>query len=217
MTIWQSVAFGTATPLCVRPKVHSTSTCRVRARASATSPITDLAVQEQTLLAACDGYVRNITRPDAKQVSDALFATEKSAKKAKVRVTDDSIRGTRWRLILAAGQKGLFKDLYFPVHVEATWGERFVNSVYLGPGKFVIEGPARWVEKTSTLEFTFCDATATLGPLKWEGKDLDKEGSTLEGRTAKKLPFFKFFYVTDELAAARGRSGGLALWYRVNE
>jgi hypothetical protein len=33
-------------------------------------------------------------------------------------------------------------------------------------------------------------------------------------RDAKKLPFFLYSYIDDEIVVARGRSGGLAIWER---
>jgi hypothetical protein len=35
-----------------------------------------------------------------------------------------------------------------------------------------------------------------------------------EDLSTAQLPFFAFFLVTDDLIAARGRGGGLALWFR---
>lgn len=215
-----SCATGFAAPvlLGVRPKFRQTSTCHLVPSCIAPASYSEqLSAAKVTLLEACDGYIKGGSRPQAKKVSEALVATAKASRKSKGTVDSELIRSGKWRLILAAEQQGMLKDFYFPFHVEAVWGDRFVNTVLLGPGKFVIEGPARWVPEKSILEFTFSDVTVSLGPLKFERKGLDKEGSTLEGRTAKTLPFFSFFLADNEVAGARGRSGGLALWRRISE
>jgi len=174
---------------------------------------------ESVLLAASRAYINSDTeRPPAAAVSAALrsIAVRRRSSTDTSEYAPSSVLDGRWRLIFSASKRtGLFRDLYFPVHVRASWGDdRFVNSVLFGPIEFQLSGPCRWVDKHSRLEFTFCDALLKLGSLQWSFNDLDKDGSTLEGRTVKTLPFFTFVFVNQHLAAARGRSGGLAVWYR---
>ena len=54
-----------------------------------------------------------------------------------------------------------------------------------------------------------------LGPFDGVFNGLDKEGYSLKGCTAKKLPFFTFCCIRDDIAVGRGRSGGMALYGRV--
>lgn len=178
---------------------------------------------ESVLLAASRAYIdRSGVRPSAAAVSSALrsLAVNKRSNSETSELPPSSVLTGRWRLIFSASKRtGLFRDLYFPVHVCASWQDnRFINTVFLSPLlQFQLSGPSRWVDKHSRLEFTFCDALLKLGSLEWSFKDLDKDGSTLEGRTVKTLPFFTFVFVNQHLAAARGSSGGLAVWYREEE
>lgn len=174
---------------------------------------TKLATLTATLCEAGTAYIRGDARPRAGIVAEALSEAEKSARRARLDVDDTFITSGRWRLIFSANEKRAF---YFPVLVEACWSDnRFINTVRLGPAEFVLSGPCQWLPKRNRLEFTFCEARLKCGPLKWSGDGLDKEGSSLEGRT--KLPFFSFFLANDKLAGARGQGGGLAYWTRVVE
>lgn len=68
------------------------------------------------------------------------------------------------------------------------------------------------------MEFTFSKMAVKIGPIKpFVFDDIDREGGTLESRTAKTLPFFTFFYARNNLMAARGRTGGVALFQRVED
>lgn len=86
--------------------------------------------------------------------------------------------------------------------------KRIENGVYLGPiGQLTFEGRLSW--KKRILAFIFENLRIKVGPLQplqiSLGKKEDKEPST-------KDPFFIWFYVDEEIAVARGRSGGTAFW-----
>lgn len=177
-----------------------------------------------TLRQAAAAYVSRSARPSSSLVSDALVTTERNARRLRTPVDGESLRG-QWRLVLTRAVKPrapLPEALYFPVDARATFsgdGEgpiRFDNCVRLGnAARLTLTGPARWTAARSLLAFTFTEVAVRLGPLRWSRSGLDKEGDTLEGRKDGTLPFFTFFLVTGEIAAARGRSGGLALWARL--
>lgn len=88
--------------------------------------------------------------------------------------------------------------------------KRIENGVYLGPiGQLTFEGRLSW--KSRILSFIFENLRIKVGPLNpleiSLGKQDDREPST-------KDPFFIWFYVDEEIAVARGKSGGTAFWCR---
>lgn len=88
--------------------------------------------------------------------------------------------------------------------------KRIENGVYLGPiGSLTFEGRFSW--KNRILAFIFECIRIKIGPLNpFEislGQNQDREPNT-------KDPFFIWFYIDEEIAVARGRSGGTAFWCR---
>lgn len=132
----------------------------------------------------------------------------------------------QWRLVLTADRDGrnlITKALYFPLRAQQTFlkeerreeeGGVFDNGVFLfgGWAWFRVVGPFRWVRKGNRLEFCVNRIKIKVGGWQWSK---EQEGEGLEGKTAKTLPFFKFFAIRKDVAAARGRTGGLALYTRV--
>ncbi|XP_027342308.1 uncharacterized protein LOC113855057 isoform X1 [Abrus precatorius] len=120
--------------------------------------------------------------------------------------------GRTWMLIFTA-EKQLKGGRYFPLTAVQRFdaaAKRIENGVYLGPiGQLTFEGRLSW--KNRILAFIFENLLIKVGPLKplqiSLGKKEDKEPST-------KDPFFIWFYVDEEIAVARGRSGGTAFWCR---
>ncbi|KAK7251710.1 hypothetical protein RIF29_35140 [Crotalaria pallida] len=120
--------------------------------------------------------------------------------------------GRTWMLIFTA-EKQYNGGRYFPLTAVQRFdaaGKRIENGVYLGPiGQLTFEGRFSW--KKRILAFIFENLRIKVGPLQplqiSLGKKEDKEPST-------KDPFFIWFYVDEEIAVARGRSGGTAFWCR---
>ncbi|KAJ1437819.1 hypothetical protein SESBI_03239 [Sesbania bispinosa] len=120
--------------------------------------------------------------------------------------------GRTWMLIFTA-EKKLKGGRYFPLTAVQRFdaaAKRIENGVYLGPiGQLTFEGRISW--KNRILAFIFENLRIKIGPLKplqiSLGKKEDKEPNT-------KDPFFIWFYVDEEIAVARGRSGGTAFWCR---
>ncbi|XP_020220307.1 uncharacterized protein LOC109803239 [Cajanus cajan] len=120
--------------------------------------------------------------------------------------------GRTWMLIFTA-EKQLKGGRYFPLTAIQRFdaaAKRIENGVYLGPiGQLTFEGRLSW--KKRILAFVFENLRIKVGPLNplqiSLGKKEDKEPST-------KDPFFIWFYVDEEIAVARGRSGGTAFWCR---
>ncbi|KAI3463744.1 hypothetical protein Pfo_020407 [Paulownia fortunei] len=120
--------------------------------------------------------------------------------------------GRTWMLIFTA-EKKLARGKYFPITAVQRFdaaGKRIENGVYLGPlGCLTFEGRFSW--KKRILAFIFERIQIKIGPLNpfeisFKGKDEREPGN--------KDPFFIWFYIDDEIAVARGRSGGTAFWVR---
>ena len=87
---------------------------------------------------------------------------------------------------------------------------------------FTVVGPFKWDLKSSICAF---QPTATRlawnKDLKWEFPITEKNDEPpkplFEETKVSKLPFFKFILVDDAVAVAQGRSGGVALWARIEE
>lgn len=122
--------------------------------------------------------------------------------------------GRTWMLIFTA-EKGLGRGRYFPItaiqRFDAT-AKRIENGVYLGPlGFLTFEGPFSW--KNRILAFVFERLRIKLGP--FDPFDISIKGKDERVPSNKdKDPFFIWFYIDEEIAVARGRSGGTAYWVR---
>ncbi|KAH7549242.1 hypothetical protein JRO89_XS13G0003600 [Xanthoceras sorbifolium] len=118
--------------------------------------------------------------------------------------------GRTWMLIFTA-ENQLKSGRYFPITAVQRFdaaGKRIENGVYLGPiGRLTFEGRFNW--KKRILAFIFERIRIKIGFLKpieiSFGQKEDREPST-------KDPFFIWFYIDEEIAVARGRSGGTAFW-----
>lgn len=87
---------------------------------------------------------------------------------------------------------------------------RIENGVYLGAvGSLTFEGRFSWENRI--LAFIFELVRIKVGPLKHLEISLGQKEDRLP---STKDPFFTWFYVDEELAVARGRSGGTAFWCR---
>ncbi|KAL9249170.1 hypothetical protein AKJ16_DCAP01063 [Drosera capensis] len=120
--------------------------------------------------------------------------------------------GRTWMLIFTA-EKNMKGGRYFPVTAVQRFdaaGKRIENGVYLGSVfSLTFEGRISWNKRI--LAFIFERIRIKIGPLQplevSLGKKDDREPST-------KDPFFIWFYVDEEIAVARGKSGGTAFWCR---
>ncbi|KAB2001356.1 hypothetical protein E1A91_D12G303900v1 [Gossypium mustelinum] len=120
--------------------------------------------------------------------------------------------GRTWMLIFTA-EKKLKGGRYFPLTAVQRFdaaGRRIENGVFLGPiGFLTFEGKFSW--KNRILSFIFERIRVKIGPFNpleiGLGQKDDREPNT-------KDPFFIWFYIDEEIAVARGRSGGTAFWCR---
>ncbi|GJX95844.1 hypothetical protein Tco_0351642 [Tanacetum coccineum] len=120
--------------------------------------------------------------------------------------------GKTWMLVYTA-QKGLKSGKFFPVTAVQRFdaaARRIENGVYLGPlGCLTFEGRFSW--KKRILAFVFELIRIKIGP--FNPLEINIKGSD-ESEPSTKNPFFIWFYIDEEIAVARGRSGGTAFWCR---
>ncbi|KAL8191727.1 hypothetical protein R6Q57_028458 [Mikania cordata] len=121
--------------------------------------------------------------------------------------------GRTWMLIFTA-QKGLKSGRYFPITAVQRFdaaARRIENGVYLGPlGCLTFEGRFSW--KKRILAFVFELIRIKIGP--FDPFEINIKGQDDESEPSTKNPFFIWFYIDEEIAVARGRSGGTAFWCR---
>jgi hypothetical protein len=175
---------------------------------------------------------RDSDRPAANVVVDALLQAEKTAKQQRLNYAFNSLVG-KWRLCFATGtrkakQRGgiiLGKGFYWPkftptyisfAQTTPTIGE-ISNQVQLGPVLLKLTGPAKYLGKKNLLAFDFTHIQISLfGRIVYNRPIRNPNAQTVDfdNQPISKLPFFAFFLVTENLIAARGRGGGLAIWLR---
>ena len=171
-------------------------------------------------------------RPEAKEVVKALLQAEKAAKQQKLVYPLESLFG-QWRLCFTAPKNAHFKSgvalgkgFYVPQIAPAqisfcssqNLGEAGItNSLQFGSLQLKLTGPARYLDKKNLLMFDFTQVEILLFNRAiysggFRGGKV-KEADFYE-RSVAKAPFFAFFRITEDLIAARGRGGGLALWVK---
>ncbi|GAV75396.1 hypothetical protein CFOL_v3_18875 [Cephalotus follicularis] len=153
-----------------------------------------------------------------KEVLSALYVIEK----AKIDPSGflDTLGGSKspgrtWMLIFTA-EKRYESGRYFPLTAVQRFdaaGRKIENGVFLGPiGFLTFEGRFSW--KNRVLAFIFERIRIKFGllnPLEISlGQKIGREPNT-------KDPFFVWFYVDEEIAVARGKSGGTAFWVRCHQ
>ncbi|MCU0540643.1 MAG: hypothetical protein MUE44_00470 [Oscillatoriaceae cyanobacterium Prado104] len=180
-------------------------------------------------------------KPSPNTVVEALLTAEKNAKKTKIRHAFQELIGT-WRLCFITGTKKtrqkagivLGAGRYIPewvakiqiaYSVPETVAEtpansetgKMENSVIVGAIELTLSGPAKFLPN-NILAFDFTRITVKLlGKTVYQGfihggEAREKEFFSLRvGQQA----FFAYFLIENEIIAARGRGGGLALWAKV--
>ncbi|MGH8001521.1 MAG: hypothetical protein ACREPR_19400 [Brasilonema sp.] len=176
-------------------------------------------------------------RPSGEVVVNALLQAEKAAKQQRLTYPFESLVG-QWRLCFATGTKkvrnkagivlgkGFYVPKLVPTHIsfnttqavdETPSREEIGNSVQVGPIVLQIKGPAQYLGKKNLLTFDFLQMQISLfGRVIYSGsiRGGKAQAEKFYSQSVSKLPFFAFFFVTEDFIAARGRGGGLALWIR---
>ncbi len=186
--------------------------------------------------AARNFQARSRQRPDQAALVKALLEAEQVAKQRHLTYPLEALMGD-WQLCFTAPNKphikagipvgkGFYTPYFVPAQIsflplESALADGSIaqigNQISLGPLQFRLTGPVRYPGKKNLLAFDFTQMQLSLGGRSLLQKPFrsGKAGNTSFAETPiAKLPFFAFFLVTDELIAARGRGGGLALWVR---
>ena len=175
--------------------------------------------------------------PSAEVIVNALLEAEKTAKLQKLNYPFESLGG-KWRLCFATGTKKvrnrggiiLGKGWYVPkltkIHLcfssteEQTLGKgEIANQVQLGGILLKLTGPIKYLGKKNLLAFDFTQMQISLFNWMFVNKQIRSgkvESGNFDNQPIAKLPFFAFFLITENLIAARGRGGGLALLIKEN-
>ncbi|MEH2423505.1 MAG: hypothetical protein V7K48_22105 [Nostoc sp.] len=175
------------------------------------------------------------TRPSAEILVNALLQAEKSAKQQRLTYPFESLLG-KWQLCFVTGTnkvrerggivlgKGFYVPKFITIHAsfntileqDSGRGE-IINQVEYGPLLLKLTGPVQYLSKKNLLAFDFNHMLISLfgrvvynRPIRF-GKVKTED---FYNQPIAKLPFFGFFLVTEDIIAARGRGGGLALWIR---
>ncbi|MDJ0729462.1 MAG: hypothetical protein QNJ33_05650 [Crocosphaera sp.] len=172
-------------------------------------------------------------KPPSDQLVIALVAAEKSSRQTKPNYTAQQLEGT-WRLCFITGTKQaqnragvvLRSGRYLPrwATIELTYHPdtpshpgTLENSIKFGALNLTLTGPAKFLPTKNILAFDFTQMSIALGHLNlYHGKIRGGKESEEKfyGEKLKKQAFFTYFLIEDNLIAARGRGGGLALWGR---
>jgi hypothetical protein len=171
-------------------------------------------------------------RPNKSELVSALQAAEVSTRTEKLAIPFASLIG-EWRLCFATGAnraKGgsvkLGQGYYVPKFIAAsitfasTDGSNLgtaTNQLTVGTVYIRFSGPCRYPGKKNLLVFDFTEVEVKiLGVKVYQGKIRSGKngGADFSTLSTAKLPFFAFFWAGKDSIAARGRSGGMALWCR---
>lgn len=184
------------------------------------------------------------SRPDGDTLVSALLELEKTSTQRPDDARFENLLGT-WRLGWITGTKrsqqragvvlgsGRYLPGFFQVFItyEATGAAsdrvqygRVENCVRVGGLTMKVTGPVGW-QKTregqrpkTLLAFDFTRLEASLlGVTVFNNfvRDGAAREATFQDKSIAQQAFFNYFYIGKEAIAARGRGGGLALWYAV--
>ncbi|MGB7441120.1 MAG: hypothetical protein WA919_08645 [Coleofasciculaceae cyanobacterium] len=181
-------------------------------------------------------------KPSPDSVVAALLTTEKTAKKNKQTYTYSQFLGS-WRLCFITGTKktrkragivlgaGRYLLSWVKIYLSYSANEqtnfqpeqlfatgRVQNLVQLGGLQLSLSGPVKFLLRKNILAFDFTHLTIRFfGAKLYEG--YIRNGKATEEifyeESVKKQAFFAYFLANNQVIAARGRGGGLALWGKV--
>jgi len=177
-------------------------------------------------------------RPSPEIVVKALLQAETTAKQQKLKYPVELLLG-EWRLCFVTGTRKLkprggialgkgfylpkFTKTYISFSVPLQQGQQssgraeISNKVQLNPVVLRLSGPMQYQDKKNLLAFDFTHMHISLfGKTVYNGgvRGGQTKAEDFYNQPIAKLPFFAFFLVTQDIIAARGRGGGLALWVR---
>ncbi|WP_438357541.1 hypothetical protein [Aphanothece sacrum] len=175
-------------------------------------------------------------QPPSETLTKALLDAEKTAKKVKPHYTPEQLQGT-WRLCFITGTKKAQKQAeivlksgrYLPswAKIELTYQTKnesifpeldtLTNSIECGGFHLILAGPAKFINIKNILAFDFTKLTLKFGGMTLYNGNIPS-GKQRENKfyhsSLSQQAFFSYFLIEDNLIAARGKGGGLALWGR---
>ncbi|MEX0271216.1 hypothetical protein AB3R30_18930 [Leptolyngbyaceae cyanobacterium UHCC 1019] len=195
-----------------------------------------------TLSQAATAFQGTGKRPKAQTVIAAMLEAEKVAKHQRIAYPLEALLGHwrlcfttlskvngRWRSLSTGESLQAAKGIYVPKIAQAQisfthpvesepnspTGE-IGNQIQVGSILFRLTGPFRYPGKKNLLMFDFNEVQFSVfgKPLYSGSFRSGTQTIAVEQQAIAKLPFFAFFLITENFIAARGRSGGLALWVR---
>ena len=175
-------------------------------------------------------------KPDSSDVAQALRETERSEKRSLSADAYPQLLGT-WRLVFVSKAKKpsgqwipswvqiqiTYKETTTPFKPVAVETPRFLGRVYnqvqIGVLKLTLSGPTAFNPANGILAFDFTRFTVELAERSLFSAPMG--GGTQREAEFYDLPlkqqaFFRFFWITPQGIAARGKGGGLALWAKNN-
>ena len=181
--------------------------------------------------------------PDPAQIVAALLKLEKDAKKKQINRSFTDLIGC-WNLRFITGTKKTRKKAgvilgegkYIPrfISIKITYEGnnssvllsdrqstdntgRVINSVQLASIKLSLTGPAKLLDRKSIMAFDFTTMKIVAFGLKlYDGyiRNGEAREANFYHQAIRKQAFFNYFYVSENVIAARGKGGGLAVWGR---
>ncbi len=171
--------------------------------------------------------------PSPSELVDALLAVEKMARKEKTSYSLEDLIGI-WRLRFITGTKKtrqkagivLGAGRYIPQFIQisiqyyrhnSTSAVRLENSVKLGFLTLSLTGPVKFLAPKNILVFDFTTITVrVLGVKLYDGyiRGGKEKEAEFEAEKIANQAFFVYFLIQNNLIAARGKGGGLALWIK---
>ncbi|MEA5536745.1 hypothetical protein [Crocosphaera sp. XPORK-15E] len=175
-------------------------------------------------------------KPSSEQAVMALVNAEKVSRKTKPLYTPSQLKGT-WRLCFITGTKqaqqrggmvlrsGRFLprwariELTYIPQIDGEFTERgtLENCIKLGGLELTLTGPAKFISPKNILAFDFTKMSLIIGGITlYNGKIRGgkKSEDKFQEIPLSKQAFFTYFLMENNLIAARGKGGGLALWGR---
>jgi hypothetical protein len=169
-----------------------------------------------------------LNKPNPQDVVNSLLILEKESKKGKINYKFEQLIGN-WRLYFVTGTKKVRKQggiilgagKYVPnfIQINITYSEdlKVKNKVKFGLLELTLTGPVKLLPETNILAFDF-----TKINIKFWGKNIYSgyirngaiKEKTFGQESIKKQAFFNYFLIEEQLIAARGKGGGLAIWIK---
>ena len=173
--------------------------------------------------------------PNSSKLVEALLDLEKSARKEKTHYSFSNLVGC-WNLRFITGTKKsrekagvvLGAGRYIPrlIKIQIIYHDdsdsalntgRVSNCVRFAFVNLSLTGPVKFISQKNILAFDFTSMTIKIFSLKiYDGYIKNGAARDEEFYQTKvgKQAFFSYFLIQENLIAARGRGGGLALWGR---